>query len=87
MNPEQWIAAEKRHMAGVLNRDMRRAAMEAFLEAVEMEPLATKPPRVMPVLDLPKPEYLHTIALTPPPIIRIKKTRSVGMTTFIGTRP
>lgn len=63
-------------------KEVREAAVEDFL-GLEMESLIAKPPRVMPELDLPKPEYLHTIKLTPHKVV---KTTAVG-TTYKAAKP
>lgn len=73
--------AELRAMMDYI-QESRKAAIEDFL-GLEMEPLIAKPPRVMPELDLPKPEYLHTIKLATPKVV---KTTAVG-TTYKAAKP
>lgn len=63
-------------------KEAREAALEAFM-TLDVEPLVTKPARVMPELDLPKPEYLHTIKLATTTVV---KPTAVG-TTYKAAKP
>lgn len=64
-------------------KESREVALEAFM-TLNMEPLVTKPARVMPQLDLPKPKYLHTITLVNS---EINKAHGVGFTTYKVAKP
>lgn len=63
-------------------KEFRERMVEAFMNT-DMQPLITKPPRVMPELELPKPEYLHTIKLATPTVV---KPTAVG-TTYKAAKP
>ena len=63
-------------------KEFREMMAEAFMNT-DMKPLVTEPPRIIPELDLPKPEYLHTIKLATPKVV---KPTAVG-TTYKAAKP
>lgn len=83
--PAQMMEARMRYLASGGNPKFldpcdQPFELPDFIHTLRMEPyIRPTPVRVMPELDLPKPEYLHTIKLNEP--------TAVGPTTYKGAKP